>query len=42
MILVVGGFGMNKYLFNKVTEYAQARGIFTRQPQHPSVQMSYM
>jgi hypothetical protein len=37
MILVVGGFGMNQYLFNKITEYARARGIFTRQPQHPSV-----
>jgi hypothetical protein len=32
MILVVGGFGRNAYLYKKIEEYAQARGIQTRRP----------
>jgi len=35
MILVVGGFGRNVYLFNKITAYANERGIETRTPDSP-------
>jgi hypothetical protein len=35
MILVVGGFGRNEYLFRRITEYANERGIETRTPDAP-------
>ncbi|KAH7141116.1 hypothetical protein EDB81DRAFT_692772 [Dactylonectria macrodidyma] len=35
MVIVVGGFGRNAYLYKKIEEYAQARGIQTRRPKNP-------
>ncbi|KAK3997750.1 hypothetical protein QBC44DRAFT_228707 [Cladorrhinum sp. PSN332] len=35
MVFVVGGFGRNPYLYRKVQEYCQQRGIETRQPPRP-------
>ncbi|KAK6337277.1 hypothetical protein TWF730_002683 [Orbilia blumenaviensis] len=35
MVLVVGGFGRNKYLYRKIQEYCSTRGIGTRQPKFP-------
>jgi hypothetical protein len=35
MILVVGGFGRNAFLFNRISEYAAERGIETRTPDAP-------
>jgi hypothetical protein len=35
MVLVVGGFGRNPYLYLKIQEYCAARGISTRQPMNP-------
>ncbi|ORY18798.1 hypothetical protein BCR34DRAFT_472752 [Clohesyomyces aquaticus] len=35
MVIVVGGFGRNEYLFKKVTEYCNERGILARQPTFP-------
>jgi tRNA A37 threonylcarbamoyltransferase TsaD len=35
MVLVVGGFGRNEYLYGKVVDYCRQRGIETRQPLAP-------
>ncbi|KAK6356035.1 hypothetical protein TWF718_000409 [Orbilia javanica] len=35
MVLVVGGFGRNQYLYRKIKEYCSTRGIETRQPKFP-------
>ncbi|KAK4161725.1 hypothetical protein QBC43DRAFT_357267 [Cladorrhinum sp. PSN259] len=35
MVFVVGGFGRNPYLYRKIQEYCQQRGIGTRQPPRP-------
>jgi len=37
LVLVVGGFGRNAYLYSKIEEYARARGIQTRRPKFPYV-----
>lgn len=37
MVLVVGGFGRNAYLYRKIEEYCKERGIGTRTPQFPYV-----
>lgn len=35
MVILVGGFGRNSYLFKKVSEYCSERGILTRKPNFP-------
>jgi hypothetical protein len=35
MVLVVGGFGRNAYLYKRIETYCSARGIVTRQPKFP-------
>ncbi|KAK3899799.1 hypothetical protein C8A05DRAFT_46227 [Staphylotrichum tortipilum] len=35
LVLVVGGFGRNQYLYRKIDEYCQGRGIQTRRPGFP-------
>ena len=35
MVLVVGGFGRNDYLYKKVQEYCQPRKIGTLRPKSP-------
>lgn len=35
MVLVVGGFGRNEYLFSKITQYCKERNMTTRKPQFP-------
>lgn len=35
LVLVVGGFGRNNYLYGKIDEYCQRRGIQTRRPGFP-------
>ncbi|KAK6499972.1 hypothetical protein TWF481_010329 [Arthrobotrys musiformis] len=35
MVLVVGGFGRNQYLYRKIKEYCSAKGIETRKPKFP-------
>ncbi|KAH8898759.1 actin-like ATPase domain-containing protein [Thozetella sp. PMI_491] len=34
-VFVVGGFGLNNYLFQKIQEYCKSRSIQTRRPKHP-------
>ncbi|KAH8659361.1 hypothetical protein BGZ60DRAFT_382721 [Tricladium varicosporioides] len=35
MVIVVGGFGRNNYLYNRISEYCEQRGILTRRPAAP-------
>ncbi|KAF2463990.1 actin-like ATPase domain-containing protein [Lindgomyces ingoldianus] len=35
MVIIVGGFGKNPYLFKKITEYCIQRGIVARKPTFP-------
>jgi hypothetical protein len=35
MVLVVGGFGKNAYLYKKIEEYCKQRSIVVRQPKSP-------
>lgn len=35
LVLVVGGFGRNDYLYRRIEEYCQGRGIQARRPGFP-------
>jgi hypothetical protein len=34
-VFVVGGFGRNQYLFSRIKDYCEAKGIQARQPGFP-------